>query len=409
MALTVMAQAGSAVDPGVVEACRVLAHDVDRLTLALSELIASKEPYYVTTLSLDELMDSVRPNVLGILDAISCTGADDVTAAPCRTGRLRAAQGAPLGPVQRAYRIGMSFIWEELVRVMSRDADQQALLRSATSFWNTLDLFLETLSRAYREFEAEQIQHDSRTRDLALTALFHGTHSAGLTISSIAAALRLPTEGAFVVIATDPVPVGGERAMVTTARSVTGAGGHVTWRSDPDGAIALIALSPRFTLDRLLTHLATLSLGRIGVSEVFTSLQATSGSAAEARAARGAATLGSSAVLRYGRVRVAVLLASESDVAEDLFRDVLGGVIELPEVDQTLLLATLRAWFEAEGSTAGAAAALHCHPNTVRYRLGKVSQLTGRSLTAPIDTAHLYLAMEFHRILAPRSTMADGR
>jgi len=44
------------------------------------------------------------------------------------------------------------------------------------------------------------------------------------------------------------------------------------------------------------------------------------------------------------------------------------------------LLATLQAWLSADCSTAAAADALVVHRNTVIYRLGRVQQLTGRSL-----------------------------
>jgi DNA-binding PucR family transcriptional regulator len=35
---------------------------------------------------------------------------------------------------------------------------------------------------------------------------------------------------------------------------------------------------------------------------------------------------------------------------------------------------------------------VHCHPNTVRYRLRRLHQLTGRSLTDPRDLADLRAA-----------------
>ena len=105
--------------------------------------------------------------------------------------------------------------------------------------------------------------------------------------------------------------------------------------------------------------------------------------------------------MRYEQARVAVLLASEHEVSADLVRDVLGGLMVLPPEEQNLLMGTLRAWFEAKGSTAEAAKLLHCHPNTVRYRMAKLCQATGRTPTEPIDAAHLYLAMEARRVLTP--------
>lgn len=396
-------------DAVVVEACRQLANDVERLTLVLSERIAAMEPYYVETLGIGPLMDSVRPNILAILSAISGRH-DDTAIAPAReTGRRRAEQGAPLAVVQRAYRLGMSSLWDELVTKLGSDPDTvQYLLQSAATFWNTLDEYQEILSAAYREYELEQTQRDTRLREAAVAALFHGTHATGLTISGVATALRLPVKGTFVVVATDPLPDGKADALVATNRTLAASGVHTVWRSDIQGEVGLIALSRRYPVERLTDHLATLQLGRVGVSEVFTSVSEASTAVVDARAARGAATVGSNTVMRYEHARVAVLLASERDVSADLVHDILGGLTVLPAEEQNLLIGTLRAWFEAKGSTAGAAELLHCHPNTVRYRMAKVSQATGRTPTEPIDAAHLYLAMEARRVLTP-ATSSEAR
>ena len=42
---------------------------------------------------------------------------------------------------------------------------------------------------------------------------------------------------------------------------------------------------------------------------------------------------------------------------------------------------------------------LFCHPNTVRYRLHRIEERTGRSLTRPRDIAELCLVFEVHRRL----------
>ena len=41
-----------------------------------------------------------------------------------------------------------------------------------------------------------------------------------------------------------------------------------------------------------------------------------------------------------------------------------------------------------------AATRMVCHPNTVRYRLRRIEERTGRSLRAPRDLAELSLAFE---------------
>jgi DNA-binding PucR family transcriptional regulator len=85
-----------------------------------------------------------------------------------------------------------------------------------------------------------------------------------------------------------------------------------------------------------------------------------------------------------------------------LAQQVLAGVLQQGEDEQVLLLTTLRAWYTAQGSAADAAELLHCHANTVRYRLAKVARLTGRDLRVPSDLVHLYLALEATRLWPPR-------
>jgi len=42
-------------------------------------------------------------------------------------------------------------------------------------------------------------------------------------------------------------------------------------------------------------------------------------------------------------------------------------------------------------------ARLFCHPNTIRHRLRRIADATGRSLTAPADVTELCLALEAAR------------
>jgi hypothetical protein len=387
-------------DTAIVEACRYLAGDVERLSHAVARLIVKKEHYYADSLGVDGLLDSVRPNLLSILEALSGQSCG-TTDAPRRTGRLRAEQGVPLPVVERAYRLGMSHVWDELVRLLGRDPDRaQELLGSASAIWRTLDQYLEVLAAAYREVEAEHLQRDARLRDVALAALFHGTYASGLSALGIAATLRLPTRATFVVIATDPLPASKDRAIVAAERSLAADGVRSVWRTDAEGQIGLAALPRHYPVDRLASLLPSLKLGRSGLSEAFGSITEASAAVADARSARTAATPGTNQVLRYEDARVAVLLVSAPDNAADLQRDVLGGLLGLPGEEQDRLLGTLRAWYDAKGSTAEAGRRLHCHANTVRYRLGKLSDATGRNLSEPVDVAHLYLAMEARRVLS---------
>jgi DNA-binding PucR family transcriptional regulator len=71
----------------------------------------------------------------------------------------------------------------------------------------------------------------------------------------------------------------------------------------------------------------------------------------------------------------------------------------LADNERDILFDTFRVWLENDGSLRSAGELLFCHPNTVRYRLHRIEQRTGRSLTRPRDVAELSLAFEVHRRL----------
>jgi DNA-binding PucR family transcriptional regulator len=77
---------------------------------------------------------------------------------------------------------------------------------------------------------------------------------------------------------------------------------------------------------------------------------------------------------------------------------VLTDLLALPAAERDVLLATLRAWFTEHGSARDAAERLFVHPNTVRYRIRRVQELTGRDLGDPRGIAELYLAVESVRL-----------
>jgi DNA-binding PucR family transcriptional regulator len=72
---------------------------------------------------------------------------------------------------------------------------------------------------------------------------------------------------------------------------------------------------------------------------------------------------------------------------------------ELAHNERDILFDTFRVWVENDGSLRVVGKLLFCHPNTVRYRLHRIEQRTGRSLSRPRDVAELCLAFEVHRRL----------
>ena len=77
-----------------------------------------------------------------------------------------------------------------------------------------------------------------------------------------------------------------------------------------------------------------------------------------------------------------------------------GPVAELTRHDAehgTHYIATLRAWLEAQGDLAAAAGRLDVHPNTVRYRLRKMAEITHLELDLPEKRLAMIIALAVHQ------------
>jgi DNA-binding PucR family transcriptional regulator len=91
---------------------------------------------------------------------------------------------------------------------------------------------------------------------------------------------------------------------------------------------------------------------------------------------------------------VLLLAAVPDDVRRTYAQRVLGPVLEHDRRTQGDLVATLREFLACSGSWARTAEALHLHVNTVRYRIERVQELTGRDLARLEDRVDVFLALE---------------
>lgn len=135
----------------------------------------------------------------------------------------------------------------------------------------------------------------------------------------------------------------------------------------------------------------------IGVSGAAPGSAALRGAVDEARHVRGLAEL------RQARVAVAtadevdshmLLIASVPDDVRQTFRTrVLGPVLRYDSSHSSELVSTLQVFLECSGSWQRTAELLHVHVNTLRYRMQRVEELTGRSLSSLEDRVDLFLAL----------------
>src|SRR3954471_5606774 len=88
-----------------------------------------------------------------------------------------------------------------------------------------------------------------------------------------------------------------------------------------------------------------------------------------------------------------LILGRSGELAADLAARRLAPPDGAPEATRARLLETLAAWLDAHGEARPAAAALHVHVQTVRYRLGQLRDLLGDALDDPQARLELAIAL----------------
>ncbi|WFB10655.1 helix-turn-helix domain-containing protein [Streptomyces sp. LX-29] len=370
------------------------------LGLRMARRIRAEVGYYGSEdrVPFAELSTSCRRNaelVFGQLAAgrTDMAGAED-------TGRTRARQGAPLGELLHAYRVGSGFLWSELTTaVRGSDAVTADTIASLAAWWVREGL-AAAASDAYREAAAALLLQRERERSALVEALFTGALGSRTTLWETADALGLPTEGPYLVVVAEapgpgrePLPGIEPRLLAERLRSA--------WRLQPDLQVGVVAAREPDGADTVLRVLERCPGARVGVSPPYRTLRDTPRALRLARLALAGLRERTAGVARFADSPVALLVAASPDEAARAARAVLGPVLELPPAERSRLLETLDRWYAAGGSTAEAAVLLYCHRNTVRYRLRRLEELTGRSLQDPRAVADLAVALQALRLPPP--------
>jgi purine catabolism regulator len=94
------------------------------------------------------------------------------------------------------------------------------------------------------------------------------------------------------------------------------------------------------------------------------------------------------------------LLSVQDDEALRMYCDSVLGAIESGEGKYGgELLRSLEAFLEHNGQWEGAARELYCHRHTLRYRIRRVEELTGRDLSSARDRIEFWLALRARELV----------
>ncbi len=342
---------------------------------------------------LDDLVQSCRDNLSFVLSGLAEGRVGDPRPA-AETGVRRARAGVPLSSVLAAYRVGFRAMWEQVTAEAAlRGVPAAVVLEATADAMVAHDVFTEAMAAAYNETLTEQLVRQEAERSALVETVLGGTVVDRRTLWEVADLLGLPVSGTYVVVAA-LLAAPGRAVLHGVESELARQGIRSAWRLLADAQVGVVDVAGT-DVETVLELLGTGSV-RLGVSPAFHELTAAAGALELARlAAASSPRAGGHA--RFEDHPVGVAAAAAGHVMEHLTTDVLGPLAVLPDGDRATLLETLRVWVAAGGSNTKAAQRLACHANTVRHRLRRFEELTGRRLEKPLDVAALCLALESTR------------
>jgi PucR C-terminal helix-turn-helix domain len=272
-------------------------------------------------------------------------------------GQLEHREGRTLAALQNAYQVGCRTLWRRLgAGPTAQRLPPDVVFQLAEALFS----YVEQLSAAsVSGWAAEDTSRAGslQTRRLALVELLAGeadVAASDLEKAAAGAAWRVPAQLAALVV---------EDAVAVAARLPGAIGAAV----GPAGTAIVPAVGADW-LDRVREALR----GRPGVLGPVVGPADAARSVARARAAwplHTAGRLADAPLARADEHLLTLLLAASPDLTEDLCARALAPLADLPPAAAARAEETLRAWLDAHGDVTAAAAALHVHPQTVRYRL----------------------------------------
>ncbi|TFC46399.1 PucR family transcriptional regulator [Cryobacterium sp. TMT1-21] len=360
----------------------------ENITALIRALQAGEAPGLAPGLATGAATDGAIDLETGVTTGLS------ILDAPRRAGQVKAEHGIPMASLLHAYRLAGLQIWEELVRRSVASQRFEALLLVSSEVWGMIDTFSSAAAEAYRQVVDAQERRNRQARSLMLLSLLDGSAppaDAGRALRT----LGLPEHGTFVLVAAE-LSGTGEASLPGIVQTLRAAGLASAWTALQGDQVGILSASPEAGAATGLAILDAAATTRVGVSRPFTGIGGAPDALRQARLAVGCLPPAGVGAHAYGAAPLDLLLVTQPDYAAELQQCVFGDLLAAHDAD--LLLATLEAWFAADGSTAETGRGLHCHRNTVLYRLGRVEELTGRSTARPIEAAELYAALRAVRL-----------
>src|SRR5512135_148851 len=300
-------------------------------------------------------------------------------------GRGEVRQGRPLDALLAAYRVGARVAWRRLAVVATDEVGlgPDGLIVLAEAVFAYIDELSAASAEGYALEQSEAAGERERRRDRLAGLLLDGAEAVVLEDAARAAGWRPPETLAAVVAPLEAAPALAVRFGPEALRVVRADAAWVLV-PDPDGP------GRRAVLERALAGQAAV----VGPAVPWLSAAASAGRAELARTVQAAGRLPATGDPLFADDHLATLvLARDPGLMADLAARRLAPLSGLPAPTRERLAATLLSWLGLRGERARVAAALHVHPQTVRYRLGQLRALFGAALDDPTARFELELVL----------------
>lgn len=343
------------------------------------DIVTGEHAYAEKHIPLEILVDIIAQNLHSLLNSLD-GGALDLNPAH-HAGRVKAEHGVELSGVLHAYRLAGLKLWGKLAASGAEHSDQDTLFLLGANLWTALDELSTAAAETHREVTGARDRWAEHSRTAAVVDLLSPTvtperRDAAARLLQLGENLRL-----FVIVVDEH------------CAGIEVIGARTFWAEVNGGRVCLLALSNRTEF------VATTAGARAGVSEEFHCLDDAAEAERQARIALKCLSDQAEGIYHYGHSPTDTLICSQPTEARRQVRRTFAELRALPQENRDLLLDTFEAWVESGGSLTSTSEVLHCHRNTVNYRLRKFESLTDRSISNPADLTVLTLSLRTIRLL----------
>jgi PucR-like helix-turn-helix protein len=383
-----------AVQPVPVDVVNVVRGEIDELVRRVVASIAGENPVYGEVITGPEgiaIRIGIEQAIRAFLDAIERGDRPGVETGELwrRLGEAEFQAGRSLEALRAAFRTGTRAAWRAAADLAEQAGVPTAMvINLAEAIFVYTDELASDVVEGYLRIQSDEAGELERRRRRLAVLLLDPAGADPEAVARAATLARWPVPRQIAVLAlTAPSPVEITRRLGVNPLVGSDAEGVFLIVGDPDGP-GQRARIERATVDQVCALGPT-----VPASEALRSLR---WSRYLLRLIdRGAVVSPGMAVVEQHLAEIIVL--RDPELAAALVQSRLAAVEALRPHERDRLLETLSAWLGLQRHTPAVAEALHVHPQTVRYRLGKLRELLGETLATADGRFELELALRARR------------